>query len=530
MEGSGILHALHRKQEHLSLPQTRLTSSPSLKVQTARVSLGLCPTCGIATHQKDDNGNLIPLSNSDVFKSRCLLCNPVANAGNTVMSLPIRRTNSLVSDSSINSWPKFKQPNAIFDSNLSNSNHGLSNSNHGRHSLQHQQRPQWNGQYGLSPTTTTNMLDALPPPTNLNNNDGSITSSKSTNSSKHNQAEQQDAFNERRYSSSLEDDFEGDLRSSLGSNPLQTVAKKGGGLLRNKHGSFKEVKPTPVASNLILQAAASKQNERQFQEGWNYLMGDHHTVISRKLGQSFIVKAMHDGSNVARGFCLFRGWADFKQDHVEAWKIFSEAADLGNANALAMKGYFKRSGYGTKQDHLEAIKFFSAAAERKHSWSISMLGFCYQEGEEIPRNNEKAFQLYRRAANMGYAKAKYNLAEMFARGIGVEKDKFEASKWYQSAADQDYNSALVKLDDLERAGSESESSVEVIKPQRRRGLFGLRKPLKSTTKDAKEDASVKSSHSLDSSHRHRDRKSHKKNSSRRRHERRKKVRSSTGIS
>jgi len=48
-------------------------------IQTARIVLGMCPTCGIQTHQRDSNNNLVPLSNENVLRSRCLLCNPIPN-------------------------------------------------------------------------------------------------------------------------------------------------------------------------------------------------------------------------------------------------------------------------------------------------------------------------------------------------------------------------------------------------------------------------------------------------------------------
>mmetsp|Transcript_35913 Transcript_35913/g.43252 ORF Transcript_35913/g.43252 Transcript_35913/m.43252 type:complete len:214 (+) Transcript_35913:39-680(+) len=48
-----------------------------LAVQKARMFVGLCPTCGIQTQIIDEFGNLLSsVTNSNVFKSRCMRCNP----------------------------------------------------------------------------------------------------------------------------------------------------------------------------------------------------------------------------------------------------------------------------------------------------------------------------------------------------------------------------------------------------------------------------------------------------------------------
>ena len=54
------------------------TSTTPIEIQTARISLGLCPTCGIQTQQHNDKGILVPVTNMAVRNLRCLLCNPLS--------------------------------------------------------------------------------------------------------------------------------------------------------------------------------------------------------------------------------------------------------------------------------------------------------------------------------------------------------------------------------------------------------------------------------------------------------------------
>mmetsp|Transcript_20017 Transcript_20017/g.24511 ORF Transcript_20017/g.24511 Transcript_20017/m.24511 type:complete len:517 (-) Transcript_20017:83-1633(-) len=60
----------------------RITNVTHEDVQTARIGLGLCPTCGIQTQCLDKNGIFAPVTNSLVNNSRCLLCVPINQSKN----------------------------------------------------------------------------------------------------------------------------------------------------------------------------------------------------------------------------------------------------------------------------------------------------------------------------------------------------------------------------------------------------------------------------------------------------------------
>lgn len=199
--------------------------------------------------------------------------------------------------------------------------------------------------------------------------------------------------------------------------------------------------------------------EAQFEEGWDYLMGDNFRIINRDRGKELIEKSMREGCSVARGFCHFRGWGNLEKDFGEAYKLFSETAesegDVSAANrstALALKGYLCRKGCGPNPNVKDAVLLLTEAAENQHAWAMAMLAFWFQEDEELCSNdNEAAFQMYKNSAELGYSKSMYNLAELYYTGVGVSKNSSEGNCWLQKAADLGYAPAREKLD-AEKSG------------------------------------------------------------------------------
>mmetsp|Transcript_15492 Transcript_15492/g.15693 ORF Transcript_15492/g.15693 Transcript_15492/m.15693 type:complete len:393 (-) Transcript_15492:190-1368(-) len=207
-------------------------------------------------------------------------------------------------------------------------------------------------------------------------------------------------------------------------------------------------------ASIISPSENSSFAEAQFQEGWDYLMGDNFRMIDRDRGKDLIQKAMSEGCIVAHGFCLFRGWGGVKKDFGEAFKIFCLATDsegeVGSNNrstALALKGYLCRKGCGSNPNVKDAVKYLTEAAESHHAWAMAMLAFWFQEDKELCSNDdEAAFQLYKSSAELGYSKSMYNLAELYQTGVGVSKNQSEGKRWLQKAADLKYAPAKEKLE------------------------------------------------------------------------------------
>ena len=101
----------------------------------------------------------------------------------------------------------------------------------------------------------------------------------------------------------------------------------------------------------------------------------------------------------------------FKQKQYEdAFRDFSEAADMGNATAICNLGYMYEAGLGVDRDVYKAAKLYREAADKGNARAKYNLGVCYKLGIGIVCNESMAAQLIGEAAEQGdsYAKMKVN--------------------------------------------------------------------------------------------------------------------------
>jgi len=385
--------------------------------------MGLCPTCGMQTQQKDQNNNFQPITNDSVLNSRCLLCNPLPKKVSRRISRTKRGSGGRKDDDTASSTAQSTE----------------------------------------EPLASSSIYETAPVIFDDDQEDNDEDSGSSSSSDE----------NDSKLASN-----EG--TNAIGANPSSAITPVGPSSVSFAASISSSEIPTatPVSQNQLLEDMLEQQANAQFQEGWNHLMGDHHRSINRKLGQSLIVKAMHDGSLVARGFCHFRGWGELDKDLHASFNCFCIASEKPltktkgpddtnavfsvNANAVALKGYFYRNGYGTTADFREAVRLLSIAADDGHSWAMAMLAYCFQEEEEFQNDPVLAFQLYKRSAELGYSKAMYNLSELYCIGLGVQEDKREALKWLIKSADLDYEFAKKKMEEEEK-GSGSGGRMHVFR-------------------------------------------------------------------
>lgn len=140
------------------------------------------------------------------------------------------------------------------------------------------------------------------------------------------------------------------------------------------------------------------------------------------------------------------------------------------SNALALKGYFYKNGYGTTCNSQEAIEILSCAISinPNQGWAMAMLAYWFQEdhaADTSDSHHKHAFKLYKKSAKTGYSKAMYNLAELYLTGsyIGVTEDRRKGMKWLEQAASLGYVEAQ------ERLLEENESDINKKDRGRRRG-------------------------------------------------------------
>jgi TPR repeat protein len=176
--------------------------------------------------------------------------------------------------------------------------------------------------------------------------------------------------------------------------------------------------------------------------------------------------------------CAFLyGTDDLEPDFAEAYYLFMEEAETGNAlamhdlgrmhmdglgiemdAALAQEWYAKAldtfmkveaekskpypqyrigkmhaAGLGTPQDYEAAAEWFEMAVAKNHKYAQYSLAGLYYQGRGVEQDFETAFDLYWKSARQVNPYASYELAKMLRDGIGTEKDLDEAEGHFQEA-------------------------------------------------------------------------------------------------
>ncbi|MCD8303844.1 MAG: sel1 repeat family protein [Prevotellaceae bacterium] len=126
-------------------------------------------------------------------------------------------------------------------------------------------------------------------------------------------------------------------------------------------------------------------------------------------------------------------------------RMYTEAAERGDAEARYKLGCLYRDGKGVKKDLRLASKWLRKAQE--HGFNVKRMGLesCLAEGDSVPHDRAEAFRWYRKAAEQGNADAQFNLAYCYDNGYGAPKLPLAAAGWYRKAAEQGHPSAMCRL-------------------------------------------------------------------------------------
>ena len=128
----------------------------------------------------------------------------------------------------------------------------------------------------------------------------------------------------------------------------------------------------------------------------------------------------------------------------EALAAVEEAAEAGDADAIAMLGSFYEEGRFVEQDAGRAAALFRSAAEKGHANAQWRLGVMIDEGRADGTLAE-ALSLFRQSSEQGNSDAMTSLAVMYAGGRGVTQDFAEARKYYAMAAKNGNSNGLKGL-------------------------------------------------------------------------------------
>lgn len=169
------------------------------------------------------------------------------------------------------------------------------------------------------------------------------------------------------------------------------------------------------------------------------------------------------------GFLYFTGQANIPKDDVQAFKLFSFAAQQGDAEAINALGMMYMNGAGCDQDLMQAEKYFVQASRLNERNAKNNLAALYRkqhrnaEAEKwylrgiaddpskayeglsklyVEQGNYKqAYEYSIKASEYRNAEAEYNLGVFYEQGIYVEKNNAQALYWYRRAASQGHQDA-----------------------------------------------------------------------------------------
>ena len=129
------------------------------------------------------------------------------------------------------------------------------------------------------------------------------------------------------------------------------------------------------------------------------------------------------------------------QDYDKAFKLFSQAAELGYVDAQYYLGEMYSEGQGVEEDPERAFEWYQKAAEQGNTMAQSALATYYFEGIGIERNYQKAFEWHQKAAAKGNIWSNYCLGLLYYNGDGVDKNLEKAAEYYKEAAEQGFDAA-----------------------------------------------------------------------------------------
>lgn len=108
-------------------------------------------------------------------------------------------------------------------------------------------------------------------------------------------------------------------------------------------------------------------------------------------------------------------------EHRKAAQLLKEAAELGNADAMAVYGSVLLLGKGVQENGPEAVKWLQLAIEKKQTGAASVLGMAYATGKAgIKPNHTLARELLTQAAAEGDQKSA-EMLDMMDKRRGIFK-------------------------------------------------------------------------------------------------------------
>jgi TPR repeat protein len=113
---------------------------------------------------------------------------------------------------------------------------------------------------------------------------------------------------------------------------------------------------------------------------------------------------------------------DDAKEYRKSAPLYKEAAELGNANAMALYGSALLLGRGVPENGAEAVKWLQLAMDRQQSGAAATLGMAYATGKAgVKPNHKLARELLTKAAADGDTQSA-NMLELMDKKKGIFKN------------------------------------------------------------------------------------------------------------
>lgn len=141
------------------------------------------------------------------------------------------------------------------------------------------------------------------------------------------------------------------------------------------------------------------------------------------------------------------------RDFQTAFRLYTELADGGNADAMASLGYMYQNAQGCQADEAKTLALYEKAAELKQPYALYNLAILYMNGiGGVEHNQFKAHELFLEAAVREVPQAMYESALMLERGLGCLQNFSEAAFWYEEGAKRGHLESFNNLGVLYKEG------------------------------------------------------------------------------
>ena len=157
---------------------------------------------------------------------------------------------------------------------------------------------------------------------------------------------------------------------------------------------------------------------------------------------------------VGLGQLHYQGGRGVAMDQHNALNYFQQAADAGNAVAMAFLGkMYLEGGEAVAQNNETALKYFKKAASLGNPVGQSGLGLMHLYGKGVPKDYKKALDFFQKAAEQSWVDGQLHLGNMYYNGWGVRKDFKMAIKYFNLASQSGHVLAFHNLADMHATGT-----------------------------------------------------------------------------